>query len=174
MKDPSSGALAAAGLCLSVALLRMMAPAMPFDWMTFLLIALAALAMALAGALSGRRGPRPAREDAAGTAAEPDGLVLLRMKMAEADWPVRDGGLYDALASLHREKPFAAACAARGALAMLLDKRAPSGRDGETIALLVEALDSMADTGERASDPGAVDALFSYALRALGRLEPDV
>lgn len=47
MRTQGSGSRIAAGLCVAVALLRMLAPSMPFDWMTLALVALAALSLML-------------------------------------------------------------------------------------------------------------------------------
>lgn len=177
MKDREAAAVCAAGLCIITALLRMLAPELPFDWMTLVLILAAAAALVAAPLLAGgRRAKRPdmdARPVPAQSAESnvPAEMEALRMRMAQVEWSAGKGGLFDALKALHRDKPFSALCAARGTLHMLLAQTALSAEDSATLSLLVSAMDAAARMGEAASDPATVDALFSYAMRALGGLE---
>lgn len=172
MKEREAASLAAAGICLFPALLRMLAPEIPFDWMTLALL-LAAAAAVLIGALAKRAlaPPSAATEEAGGVSFIPGEMDALRMRMAQTDWEAKEGGLFAALLTLHRDKPFAALCAARGVLYMLLRQAKLSPEAAATTALLSSALDAMAERGESAADPGTVDALFSYSLRAIGHLE---
>lgn len=172
MKEREAASLAAAGICLFPALLRMLAPEIPFDWMTLALL-LAAAAAVLIGALAKRAlaPPSAAAEEAGGVSFIPGEMDALRMRMAQTDWETKEGGLFAALLTLHRDKPFAALCAARGVLYMLLRQAKLSPEAAATTALLSSALDAMAERGESAADPGTVDALFSYSLRAIGHLE---
>jgi hypothetical protein len=168
MGNREASAFLAGGLLIAVALLRMLAPALPFDWMTLLLLLGAALALASMGfaARTQRPGMQPAEQPFI-----PEGMDALRQAMAEADWPLPTGGLFDALTALHRDKPFAALCAARGMLALLISRAELPGEEGAVAARLVEALDGVASAGERAADAATVSALFAYALSALGQLE---
>ena len=99
-------------------------------------------------------------------------MDLLSGSMERMDWPARNGGLYDALTRLHDENPFAALCAARGVLCMFTEESETLDRqEKDTVALLYEALDEAAGAGGDAADPAATDLLFSYAMRAVARLE---
>jgi len=173
MKEREAASLAAAGICLFPALLRMLAPEIPFDWMTLALL-LAAAAAVLIGVLTAKRAHNPpsaVAEEAGGVSFIPGEMDALRMRMAQTDWEAKEGALFAALLTLHRDKPFAALCAARGVLYMLLRQAKLSPEAAATTALLSSALDAMAERGESAADPGTVDALFSYSLRAIGHLE---
>lgn len=174
MKEREAAAMTASGLCLSVAILRMLAPALPFDWMTLVLVALAALLIAVPRCFARPQAQAAApaqRTDAAPQSAPfiPKDMDTLRMRMAQTGWEAGKGGLFDSLRALHEDKPFAALSAARGMI-MMLEKQA-SPADKETFTLLCAALDETAQAGEAAADPGTVDALFSYAMRTLGYLD---
>ncbi len=188
MRGKESGALAGAIVCLSVALLRMFAPALPFDWMGLVLVGLSGVLMASASFVRhghhghGRHcphhgGPKSAEPSQQADSAKPQHpsfaqMDLLRGCMAQVNWPERDGGLYDALDRLRKEKPFAALCAARGTLFMFSkDATRLEQLEKDTLALLTEVLDHTASAGEEAADPATVNALFSYTLRAIGRME---
>ncbi|MDR0896784.1 MAG: hypothetical protein LBN04_02900 [Oscillospiraceae bacterium] len=168
MGNREASAFLAGGLLIAVALLRMLAPALPFDWMTLLLLLGAALAIASVGFAARGKAPQP---QPIGQPYIPEGMDALCLAMAETDWPLPTGGLFDALGALHQDKPFAALCAARGMLAMLLTHAELPVEDAATVGQLLIALDGAAAAGEKAADAATVSALFSYAIRALGRLE---
>ncbi|MDR0928354.1 MAG: hypothetical protein LBM74_01410 [Oscillospiraceae bacterium] len=168
MGNREASACLAGGLLIAVALLRMLAPALPFDWMTLLLLLGGALAIASMGFSARRKKPET---QPGGQPFIPDQMDALRQSVAKADWPLPTGGLFDALNALHRDKPFAALCAARGMLAMLISRAELPGEEAAAAAQLIEALDDTAAAGEIAADAATVSALFSYAMRALGRLE---
>ncbi len=174
MKERQSAALAAAGICLSVALLRMLAPDLPFDWMTMLLVLTAAIAMLVSGMGIRPHGPGPRRHGPPPQDGAPVSLSQmepLRAKMDRAGWSLREGGIYDALTALSGERPFAAMSAARGMLLMVMRQNPPDGEDAATMSLLIDSLDTLIAGGEAVTDPQTVTALFDWTLRALGRLE---
>ncbi len=200
MREREAAATVAAGLCISVAVLRMAAQSLPFDWMTLVLVLMAAASVLLPSLMGGRRPERAARpvptesapqaggspaEDAASPESDeemPDGdttvadsamgaLETLNEQMDKEGWAAGSGGLFDALRALREDKPFAAMCAARGTLLMLA-RRLPAYRaPNETFTALCDALDTAAQAGERAVPPDEAGRLFDCALRALGWLE---
>ncbi|MCL1964289.1 MAG: hypothetical protein FWF69_04425, partial [Firmicutes bacterium] len=152
---------AAAGLLVFIALLRMLAPALPFDWMTLALV----LAAAFVIWADGQRPPRRPAENPKGYGpfeAEPAELFVpremdaLRPRMERVTWRPGENGLFSALQTLRLQKPFAAMCAARGMLLMLMEQTKVSGEDADTLSLLLAAMDSVAAAGEGAADAGCV------------------
>lgn len=168
MKERESAAIVAGGLCFIIAAMRMFAPALPFDWMTLVLVLAAAFAFLLP-ALAVRAGQMPTQR---GGAPAPEwNLSPLHQAMRDVKWEAKAGAPFDALQALYKENPFSALCAARGMLAMLRGKASPGEKDAAALSLLVEALDTAASLGERAATSGDVEVLFSYAVRALGLLD---
>lgn len=168
MQERESSALVVGGLVFSVAVLRMFAPALPFDWMTLLLILFAAAAMLLPALTS--RAARAADVTAVTVAPAVVSMESLRRAMAGVAWQAKDGGLFDALLALYRKNPFTALCAVRGSIA-LLGEKALGAEDAAVLSLLTQTLDAFLQQGERAADDGDVETLFSYSLRALGMLD---
>ncbi len=186
MKDREAAAVVAAGICLSVVLLRLLAPEMPFDWMTLALVLAAAASVLFSQGGPERHGRRsaphpfpgsgmaaPFPQGAGNTSYPPKAFETAELiaQLSRMDWEAGTGGLFDALRALHGEKPFAAMCAARGSLLMLTQKMPAGQASGEALSALCVALDHAAQAGERAVDSDTVDALFEQALRALGWLE---
>jgi len=163
MKERESAAFLAGGLCFLVAALRMIAPRIPFDWMTLALVLASAAALLLPALLT-----RPRAADAADS---PIDLTPLNRKMAQTGWKAGDGGLFDALLALSAQNPFSALCAARGMIAMLAAKKELPQADAEALGMLTDALDRASGKGELLADAGDVETLFSHALCALGMLD---
>lgn len=168
MKEKESVIYISAGLCLSVALLRMLAPALPFDWMTLVLVLAAAVLPALLQMHTKQLPAAPEPEETPFSFPE---MEALRQLMQQQTWQRSEGDLPDALVALHEEKPFVAMCAARGILSMLVKQSAPSEADEAAVSLLISALDTAAEAGEAKIGGATVDALFTYAMRAMGCLK---
>lgn len=168
MKEKVTATYVSVSICLSVALLRMLAPAMPFDWMTLVLVVAAAIFSALSLMYAKPQKSTPEVSYAPFSLPEMDALYPL---MQQKTWQQSEGDLPDALLSLHEENPFVALCAARGVLAMLLKQCKPKEEDKATIALLMSALDTAAAAGQSQLDRATVDVLFTYAMRAMGHVK---
>ncbi|MCL1796163.1 MAG: hypothetical protein FWG37_04645 [Clostridia bacterium] len=163
MKERRSVAFLAGGLCFLVAAFRMIAPEIPFDWMTLTLVLAAAAALMLP-ALT-------VRPNVTEMETNPIDLVPLTRRMAQIGWKAGSGGLFDALLALFDHNPFSALCAARGMIAMLSAKAELSPATAETLDMLTDALDSASGNGKHSTDAGDVQTLFSHAMRALGMLD---
>ena len=161
MKDRDATCFVSVCLCITVALLRMFAPQLPFDWMTLTLILAAAIIPILLHVAKSSAEPREGNAPVV-----IPGLDALHLKMAEGDLKRCEGDLPDALSALHAENPFAAMCAARGVLTML-SRSKPRKTEDAVIMLLTGALDAAAAAGEARVERETVDALFLYALKAM-------
>ena len=163
MKDRDATCFVSVSLCVAVALLRMFAPQLPFDWMTLVLLLAAAVFPVVLHLAT-----KPAESGEVGAPAVIPELDALHLMMAQGNWKRSEGDLPDALSALHAENPFAAMCAARGVLAML---RRSAPKESETedtvLSLLTAALDAAAAAGEAAVERETVDALFAYALKVM-------
>lgn len=165
MKNQQATCFVSTGLCVAIALLRMFAPELPFDWMTLaLILAAAAFPIILCSAKPSAKND-DATPDGDAPAVIPE-MDALHLKMAEGNWKRGEGELPEALSALHEENPFAAMCAARGILAMLR-KSAPKETEDEAVTLLIAALDAAIAAGEMRVERVVVDALFTYSLQLM-------
>lgn len=171
MRERESAALLSGGLCFAFAVLRMVAPAVPFDGMTLALVLFAALSLLAPAYL--REKPPLQNGHAEPQAQEKQRLQLatLSKAMEQVTWQAKSGGLFDALLSLYQENPFSALCALRGMLAMLGGKAKPAEQDLLTLAQLTKAIDQVAQQGEKSAHAQDVEVLFSYGIRALSMLD---
>lgn len=168
MKERVTASYISVSICLSVALLRMLAPAMPFDWMTLILILAASIFPVL---FTMHAKPHHCAHEANHAPLPFPEMDALHPLMQQQTWQQSAGDLPDALHALHEEKPFAALCAARGILAMLVKQCKPTEPDDTTIMLLLSVLDTAAAAGESRFDRATVDTLFAYAMRAMGHMK---
>ncbi|MEG0766587.1 MAG: hypothetical protein RR482_02625, partial [Clostridia bacterium] len=142
MKNQTKIGLTSAGICLFLLLLRTASEQVfeRFDW-----IALVLTGMALVGLWlpewRGERSPQNKPEEAhtLPTCLPVAQWEALKARVAQADWPCEQGGMYDALAALGREKPTEAAYAARGMLALLLHQAVPNAHGNEAAFALAQA-----------------------------------
>lgn len=170
MRERERAGLTAAGICLAWALLRALAPSLPFDWISLALVLAAVAAILLPYCLGAKEGAQ-AREARPENAAAAPVRLPPALEAQTASWPRAQGPMAEALSALYRDHPFSALCAARGMLGLLQSQGAARAQDEETLRALAQALDEMAEQGAANTDEGAVEAAFEAALRALGRME---
>ena len=168
MKEKESACFFSVGLCVMTAFLRMLAPELPFDWMTLVLIVIAAMFPVF---LYRHKSGAQAQPSADHTPFETPGIEALHQQMQQNHWLPGAGGLPEALQSLQSENPFVAMCAARGILFMLMAQKTIAEEDIETLSLLTHALDAAAGAGEKQVGSLQANALFAYTMQAIGHIE---
>lgn len=174
MKEKEATCFVSISLCVTVALLRMLAPQLPFDWMSLLLILFAAcfpiILYISKTPCEAAQNDTKDMENSNAPISIPE-MDALHPLIAARCWKRSEGDLPEALSTLYSESPFAAMCAARGVLAMLMKQSAPKEAADTVITLLTTALDAAAGAGEARVDRQTIDTLFAYALQAMGQFK---